>query len=447
MRNKYDGLRDPHLNIFYTYGDKAHLENNITKAFVNVLQSLEDNQLRNVVKNLFEFDLPKGNYKCSYYLQRKPDKDLVDIFPNKVMFAFSPTGNKWGIDGLDTKNESEIKKELIKEAEKEHIPEDNRNDFVNNSLIEIMKIKENQSSIPDGWLFIYVDDKPTLVVAMENKLYDLDPYQLNNHIEKSLHITINKPEPIYRKYTDIINAFNKYDSFIISQFNEYLIILNYTSIDDFTSISKASEDLRYKLGIGFGRDILKIVTNGTIDQRDAQTIRARVNYPYLKEINLKFVKEKIELWLSFGSRQNDAKEMYSKIDSINIDDPNFTYYLTSFHLMYYRGRNIGDSYVTDWNIKEYIEYWKNNYELIRTMSPQEAVQLYEKLYSDKKINKDKLDCIYRRFAGKKNPVLVIPEISILFSWSYEEATNLGINELGKSIKEKVDIALTEMKLK
>ena len=39
-------------------------------------------------------------------------------------------------------------------------------------------------SIPDGWIFVYSDGKPEYLVALENKLYDLDPTQINNHIEK-----------------------------------------------------------------------------------------------------------------------------------------------------------------------------------------------------------------------------------------------------------------------
>ena len=49
MPLKYNGLRDPHLNVFYTYGNKSHLENNVTKAFVNVLQSLKDSELKETV--------------------------------------------------------------------------------------------------------------------------------------------------------------------------------------------------------------------------------------------------------------------------------------------------------------------------------------------------------------------------------------------------------------
>ena len=38
----YKGLRDCHLNIFWQYDGKPYLENNITKAFINSIDSLSD---------------------------------------------------------------------------------------------------------------------------------------------------------------------------------------------------------------------------------------------------------------------------------------------------------------------------------------------------------------------------------------------------------------------
>lgn len=445
MTNKYEGLRDPHLNIFYAYGDKTHLENNITKAFINVLQSLNDGQLRRVARKLFNFKLPNGSYQCFYYLQRKPKDDLVDSFHNRIMFAFSPTGKAWGIEGLDTKNEEEIKKELVLEAKKQNIPDEEQNEFIKNSLSEIMKIRENQGSIPDAWLFIYIDGIPTLAVAMENKLHDLDPYQLNNHIEKSLHVFDNKTKPIYKNYGDIIWLFNKFNSFMASQFNEYLIILNYAKVDNFESACLASEELRARLAISFGKQILDIVHDGEKDQRDWETIRAHVNYAYLHEINLKFRKERLELWLSFGPTQNSAKEMLKKIDSINIDDPGFFSY-QGFHLLYQRGRILNGLYADDWSLNDFINYWKKNLDYVRTSTPLETIALYQKLYDDGKIKKELLEKAKDRLNGKKNLVLIVPEISLVFTWTYEKAAELGVINLGKSIKEKVELSLREMKL-
>ena len=76
MQLKYDGLRDPHLNVFYSYGNKSHIENNITKAFVNTLKSLFNKDFKKTIEALFGFELSSGKYTVSYYLLKKPKKYL-----------------------------------------------------------------------------------------------------------------------------------------------------------------------------------------------------------------------------------------------------------------------------------------------------------------------------------------------------------------------------------
>lgn len=88
MNKKYCGLRDSHLNVFYTYGDKSHLENNITKAFVNVLQSLKNKEFREIVKTVFGFELPKGNYSSTFYLQKSQKKTLSNVIPIELCLLF-----------------------------------------------------------------------------------------------------------------------------------------------------------------------------------------------------------------------------------------------------------------------------------------------------------------------------------------------------------------------
>ncbi len=446
METRYIGLRDPHLNVFYTYGDKAHLENNITKAFVNVLESMNESELSAVIKELFDFILPNGSISTTYYLQKKPSEELVLKYPNKVMFAFSPTGKAWGIKGLDTKNEKDIRKELFEEAKKQSEIEEEQEEFVNSTLEEIMKIRENKGSIPDGWLFVDVNNKPVLVVAMENKLYDLDPYQLNNHIEKSLLIKENKPEPVYRKYEDILNLFKNINTYLCNQFIEYMVILNYHQINDFSSACLADESIRRRLLMNFGKQILDVAHEGKKDFRNYNTARCHVNYDYLHEINLRFDDDCIQLWLSFGSTQKSSRDMLSKVDKIVIDDSYFSHSYQGFHLQYQRGRIIGDSYLGNWNLDEFLNYWKKNIDYIKTSTPEDILVLCEKMLADGKITDEELGKMRKRFAGKKNPVLVIPEISIVFAWSYEEAANIGLEKLGGSIKEKINLALAEMKL-
>lgn len=442
----YIGLRDPHLNVFYAYGDKAHLENNITKAFVNVLESLKENQLKRVVKELFGFELNDGKYRVSYFLQKKPNREFVEKYPNRIMFAFSPTGKPWGIEGLDNKNERQIRKALKEEAKKQSQFDEEQKEFIESTLAEIMHIRENQGSIPDGWLFVDIDNDPTLVVAMENKLYDLDPYQLNNHIEKSLLLTENKIKPVYRKYENILVLFKELDTFLCKQFIEYLTILNYTQVNDFSTACLADESIRRRLLMNFGKDILEIAHPGDKDFRDYQTARCRVNYSYLHEINLSFKDEKIELWLSFGPTQQTAKWMLSSIDKIDIQDSHFSCFSQGFHLLNQWGRIIRGSYVDEWDVDDYINYWKKNINLVKTSTTEETVSLYQKMYDDGKIKKEKLDYIKGRLSGKKNRLLIVPEISIVFAWEYQEASELGLEAFGKQIKEKINIALREMKL-
>lgn len=67
----YKGLRDFHLNAFWQYDGKPHLENNITKAFINSIDSLNDDDKRKMFSSIFDVDVSKGKIKVDYYLQRK----------------------------------------------------------------------------------------------------------------------------------------------------------------------------------------------------------------------------------------------------------------------------------------------------------------------------------------------------------------------------------------
>ena len=453
MSNNFIGLRDPHLNVFYSYGDKAHLENNITKAFVNVLESFDDKKIKKVISSLFDFELPNGQITTHFYLQKKPEEELVKQYPNRIMFAFSPTGKSWGINGLDTKNEEEIRESLLAIAKNQNYEEGEQVEFVESTLSEIMKIRENKGSIPDGWLFVDIDNSPTLVVAMENKLYDLDPYQLNNHIEKSLFLNKEKTKPVYRRYEDIITVFEKMNSFLCDQFIEYMVILNYAEINDFSLACLADEKIRTRLLMKFGKDILDTVSQGEKDFRDNKTCRCHVNYSYLHEINLKFEDNCIQLWLSFGSTQSSACRMFSVIDDINISDPSF-HSSQGFHLQRGGGKgapNINDSYILgEWSLDKYLNYWKSNINSVRTSSITETFDLLNKLYSQGDVKKDYLDKIVSRLSRynkEKTKIYIVPEISLVFDWSYEEAAKLGIEKMGKSIKAKLDLSLEEMKLK
>ncbi len=72
----YKALRDPHLNLFWQYGgekdDVARLENNITKAFINLLDGSSEKEKARLCNALFKTDLSPSGLRLEFYLQKKP---------------------------------------------------------------------------------------------------------------------------------------------------------------------------------------------------------------------------------------------------------------------------------------------------------------------------------------------------------------------------------------
>ena len=444
----YKGLRDNHLNIYWQYDGKPHLENNITKAFINSIDSLDNSKKRIILNELFGITLINNDFEIEYYLQTKPDPKNVESFPNerRIMFAFSPEGECWGFSGQDTKDEKALFA-AIKNELSEHIQDEEK--LKQETLEAVKEYMEGQrgGSIPDGWIFIYVNNNPEYVIAMENKLHKLDPNQINNHIEKSLLITSNKPQPIYKKYSDIADVFKKVGSFNTDQFIEYLTILGYLEVNDFSLAVSADEKIRQRLSIPFGKMILTKIHSGEIDERKWNMVRCHVDYAYLREINLGFYDNTIEMALSFGSTQNSGKYMLSQIDGFNIKVDEHVIPTQSFHLMYHRGKNIHDSYINNDNgLDKYIKYLKKHIDYIKTYSPSEAIDLYKTLMKDNFITKDDYERIKTKLTGKTNLVLVIPEFTVWYKWTYSEVFNLGFDGFVTELEKRFNDALKEMEL-
>lgn len=443
----YKGLRDKHLNIFWQYDGKPYLENNITKAFINSIDSLDIDDKRTVFSFIFNIDVPHGNMKVEYYLQSKPESAKVLSFSkeNRVMFGFCPTGECWGFTGQDTKDEKSLYEAVRKELGQTIKDEEALKTETQKAVAELLEYRRGDS-IPDGWILIYVDDKPSYIIALENKLIRLDPTQINNHIEKSLLITDNKRAVVYRKYDDIIHCFESFDSFVSNQFIEYLTILGYREVDDFSIACSSDKDIRQRLSIPFGKKILEKIEGNTIDVRSWNTSRRHVSYSYLREINLIFSSDDIRVSLAFGSTMSTGRLMMESIDSIDVSRDRLVTFRQTFHLMYSRGRIISSSYIdTDYSVNDYIAYWKKNKEYIRQYTPEEAIGLYEKMLKDGIIGN--YDALKKQLNGKKNSVLVIPEIIVEYGWRYDEASTLGIDAFAAELKKKIDSTLKSFKLK
>ena len=242
-----------------------------------------------------------------------------------------------------------------------------------------------------------------------------------------------------------------------------MVMLDYYDSDSFEESFNADKELRQRICFHFGKDILNRIkdhyeTNeekklnknkksefSCIDKRGNDTWRLSVKYPYLKEINLVFRKEKVFVSLCFGSTQSSAKEMYSKIEPERFGNiPEYMKPKRSFHLMYHRGRNIAVSYVdNNHNLYDYIQYWKTNIGLIKKTSdhkPQEAVGIYEKMMNDGIIKEAEVDKVRNYLNGKKSDVLVVPEFLFEPEWTYEEIARLGRDSFIKELKERIDMA-------
>ena len=127
---KYSGLRDRHLNVFIYYASNSsnksieQLENNITKAFLNTLESLSGTERARVFKELFSIDL-SDQCECQYYLPwSSHDEEIgktIDCIPinHRLLFAFSPTGKSWGPEGSDIKDIPTLKSKIEEHYKKE----------------------------------------------------------------------------------------------------------------------------------------------------------------------------------------------------------------------------------------------------------------------------------------------------------------------------------------
>lgn len=490
---KCSGFRDRHLNVFINYASDStnkeveYLENNITKAFINTLESLGNgDEIKAIFTKLFEIELP-DQYKCEYFLQWKSNNEEIKSVikkikkENRFLFAFSPTGKHWGYIGSDIKKEDEMEKSIREHYKNEYSGEELEK-RVKYELKYIKRIHD-VNSVPDALIILYLcspnnDLIPEYAIAFENKKYDLDPFQINNHLEKSLELTDNQKESrnvIYKKYEDICNAIKSFGMYMTDCFIEYMTILEYYDSDDFVDCFYAEKELRQKLCIHFGKEILNeikkslAVNNGKklkerkkseysgIDRRDKNTWRLHVCYDYLKEINLVFSgdKDKVYLSLAFASKQVIAQKMYSSLNTGLFNNiPDYMKPKSSFHLQIcHVGKNISESYVSfeklNISIKEYVDYWQKNKDLIKTTKIHDeqnnsidVIAIYRRMMDDGIITADDYNSIYNYFIGRNYEVLVVPELLFEPEWTYEEIGEMGEENFIKEIKGKINYALS-----
>ncbi|MDY4787815.1 MAG: hypothetical protein SO253_00690 [Bacilli bacterium] len=446
----YKGLRDRHLNIFCLYGID-NLENNITKALINTLDSLPLNaqkELFKIVLKDVDDELIEGEVKTSFYLQKKPNDEIINRVPvkNRYLIGISPTGKCWGYNSQDVHDAKRLRDEIRKEVELDKaLSDEKQEEIVEKTVRDILSIRERNDSIPDAWILIEFANNNYLII-IENKLYNLDPNQINNHIEKSLGQKHEKNKPIYIEYNKIIEKMRTLNTYLSNQFVEYMMILGYAKVPSIIDICDADETIRKDLMIKKGFEIMNDLFGSDCDYRDKNTIRKKLNKGrILQEINLCFSKvtrinvyEKDEdlyiyFSLALAPTMNLAKKLYRNNIEIPLKfkDNHFGLPKCSLHFQNTWGKNIKGSYVEEnlsWPIEDYINFWKDNLNDLKPKSLQELNEFVEKLHN-------KGIYLQNEKNFKSSKTYIVPEIIYTVKWYLGEIRNMrNDDELKQSIK-------------
>ncbi|MFA6877670.1 MAG: hypothetical protein WCQ76_02075, partial [Fusobacterium sp.] len=255
---------DKHLNLFWNYTGGPGLEDNITRSFILTLSSLGKDQQLQVINNLIKENhfTNSDNLEITYDLQNPYlKKDEITKAPFRYLVGLNPSGKTWGNEfhkilknfedynfekkKLESNNFEKYlfekfpdKKELLEKKDEFEIK---NSENLKNIILQRMN---RGNSRPDGWIFVYDNKILKLVIAIETKLYDLDPFQLSNHCEKSLYFKGNKNQ-ILHKFEDIFNLLKEISktkkSLILNDFLNYVERLGYYINSDAIS----NEDFDY----------------------------------------------------------------------------------------------------------------------------------------------------------------------------------------------------------
>ena len=491
MRNVIDVLaknsHDKHLNVFWKYGlsdvTNVRLENNISKAFINVIDSLSDEKKGIILKELFNVDIDCSQVTYKYYLQTKTIKENVEEIPiqNRIMFSFCPSGKTWDTiisgDLIASRNYKKIK-EILENRVIEEQPQLNGEEIkesVGEWMDEIRKSIENihdQGSEPDGWILISEKGQLKYCIILENKLHDLDPFQIKNHREKSLKLKEQDTAPmVYKSYNEIVEVMAEINTFLSDEFIRYLFLLKYIRIERYKTLDliETWDPEIHDYYLNKCLDYLKSQF-GSIQPRD----RDKVSYSgswYIPQIVLCYNNEEMKLWLSVYvfPKQKRAKDYFSYTcpDSFNAKDfPKASKCVLSFHfghriiaekaVIYDEDGREKNTYCC-WNeenvpfstVERYLLFWKNNAELIRTVTSVEEKKdilgrLVEEGFCQQGDIRDALDVFEKKPNSGK---YVVPEIGFSFSWDIAEVIELDKkDELQEAIEKKIQTVRTFLKI-
>ena len=451
MKNRHD----MHLNVFWQYDGKPWLENNITKAFINTIDSLELDDKKIVFNKLFNYNIPNGEVSFEYYLQSGPEPSCIKALADsqKQLFAFSPTGKSWGNDGID-KNDDDLIRKSIEDSIRSAFPEEKEEEIhklAQNQFNETKAIIENKGgSIPDAWILIYSAGELDYCIAMENKLYDLDPFQLNNHREKSLFLNDKTKGIKYCDYKTIIETIAQMDNWLAKEYVRYMYFLKYWDVTNLSQIVGIDKSKEMNQIINYYAEkrciqLLKEVSGKDVNKHAGWIYKFDTNHPFIKQVGLCYNSDydRFEMPLYFGVNQNMCWHMYQHFKRNGYKIYPGLLYRNSFHFQYKGiGKNTKTYYESDdLPIEKYIDFWIDNVDSIRQMDKVERHALLDKMLEAGIIPLKGYNDVIAFSDSYEKKLNVVPEIGVHCWWEFDKAVYLDKKnqfvENIKSVLEKV----------
>ena len=422
---------DKHLNVFWQYDGKPWLENNITKALINTFESLECDSKKDFIQSFFGIDL-SDRVTFRYYLQTSPDKEDIESVDEdkRLLFAFSPTGKSWGTEGIDSGDIDLIKKSIEVSIRQNYPLKDEKEieDLVHRQVKETKEIIKNRGdSIPDAWILISVNDQLKYCIALENKLYDLDPFQLHNHCEKSLLMQQNRIR--YAKYSEILEKLNVLKGYLIGDFLRYMYFLDYWNVDNLIQLQGMDEEHLKGYARERCRQLLVEVSRKEVSWHRGWMYRYKTDNDYNREVGMDYYSNLriFRMPLYFGSTQSSSRSMYKMLGETGYRINKKFNYCNSFHFQFMgTGKNVSESYYSceSFDIEKYIQFWIDNSDSIWQMDKVKRAELLENMLLGEIISKAEYDRLLNFSVGYDKPLNVCPEFGVYCDWTFEQAQSL-----------------------
>lgn len=260
---------DRHLNIFWSYNGNPYLEDNLTRAFIMTLSSLNNLEQIEFINWFIDGKLEGNGIEISFDLQNPylNIEEEIKKAGKRIMIGFNPTGKSWGDEKYNILNNIETY-----QFERENLNSDKYKNYLKNKLPSELsqkleetdefgntyseKIKDiilsylnRGGSRPDAWIFIHRNEVLEVAIAIETKLWDLDPEQLANHCKECLDIP--KEEVKYKSFKKTFDKLKKLKTgnknMVLNHFLDYMEKIGYymnidmITMDDFQSVFTSKE--------------------------------------------------------------------------------------------------------------------------------------------------------------------------------------------------------------